>query len=104
MENPLIKISEKNTFLSGMPPEVKNRFDKIDSILITIVGAVVIALISIVIAVFGIFLDQMRYNSIFYKEYSEKVDTLDSLKEINIELLKQNKENQEIIIELLDNK
>ncbi|KKP43592.1 MAG: hypothetical protein UR31_C0002G0012 [Parcubacteria group bacterium GW2011_GWA2_33_14] len=99
MEEPLIKIPEKNTPVTGMPEEVKNRFDKIDTILITVVVAIIIALISIVVAVFGIFLDQMRYNNAAYKEYSEKIGTVENTQKINQQLLEQNQKNQAIIIE-----
>lgn len=98
MDIPSIKIPESGAQVTGMPAEVKNRFDKIDTILMAVVLAVVMALISIVIAVTGIFLDQMRYNNAAYKEYSEKIQTLDSLKNSNSELLDQNKQNQELIL------
>lgn len=107
MGEPLIKIPEKDAPLAGMPPDVKNRFDKIDTILVTVVAAVVIALISIVIAVFGIFLDQMRYNNIAYKEYSQKIESVETVQKTNEALLKQvqdlsvqDKKNQELIIGL----
>lgn len=108
MEKPLITIPEKGASVTGMLPEVKNRFDKIETILATVVVAVVIALISIVIAVFGIFLDQMRYNNAAYKEYSEKTASVETTQKANEALLKQvqdlaqqNKEELEIIKQLL---
>lgn len=96
-EKPLINIPENAEIT---PTEVKDRFDRIDKILVTVVVAVVIALISIVISVTGIFLDQLRYNNAAYKEYSEKTKSVETTQKINQELLDQNKKNQEIIIEL----
>jgi|GEM_PF-4080193 len=108
MEKPLITISE-NAPVTGMAPEVKNRFDKIDTILVTVVVAVVMALISIVVSVFGLFLDQMRYNNVFYKEYSQKIESVETAQKINEALLKQiqqlseqNKQSQEIIKQQLN--
>lgn len=82
----------------GMTPEVKNRFDKIDNILIAVVASVLVSLVAVIISVIGLFLDQMRYNNAAYKEYSEKIQVLDSVRDSNSELLQQNKQNQELII------
>jgi len=99
-EKPTIPIPDNVAV--GMTPEVKNRFDKIDTILIAVIVAVVLALIAIIVSVFGIFLDQMRYNNVAYKEYSEKMGTLESLRTENQDLLNQNKQNQELIIKQQD--
>lgn len=82
----------------GMTPEVKDRFNKIDNILIAVVASVLVSSIAVIVSMIGIFLDQMRYNNAAYKEYSEKIDTLNSEKKIYDEILKQNKDNQELIL------
>jgi len=82
----------------GFQKDVKRRFEKIDNILFGVITAVVVSLVAVVISVIGLFMDQMRYNNVAYKEYSEKIQTLESLKNSNIELLEQNKQNQELII------
>ncbi|MEI7749785.1 MAG: hypothetical protein WCJ25_02175 [Candidatus Moraniibacteriota bacterium] len=71
------------------PKEAKKRFEKIDNLLFGIIASVVISGIAVVVAVVGLFIDQMRYNNAAYKEYAGKMD-----------LFEQNKKNQEIIIEL----
>jgi large-conductance mechanosensitive channel len=104
-ERPQINIPENAALTST---EVKNRFDKIDKILVTVVVAVVIALISIIIAVIGVFLDQMRFNNVTYREYSQKAESIEVTQKTNEallthiqELLEQNKQDREIIRQLL---
>ncbi len=41
-----------------------------------------------------------QFSSATYKEYSQRNESIDTTQKVNQELLKQNKENQEIIIEL----
>lgn len=84
--------------------DIKKKFEKIDQILFGIMLAVVLSLVAIIVSVIGLFLDQMRYNNVAYKEYSEKIQILDSVKEINNELLQQNKQNQELILKQQDQK
>lgn len=83
---------------SGELGSIKKKFEKIDQILFGIMLAVVLSLIAIIIAVIGLFLDQMRYNNAAYKEYSEKLQMSDSAKEIKDELLQQNKQDQDLIL------
>jgi len=89
MEKPLILIPEKNTPVTGMPPEVKNRFEKIDNLLFGIITSVVISGIAVVVAVVGLFIDQMRYNNVAYKEYSQKSEAIEMTQKTNEILLKQ---------------
>ncbi len=89
MEKPLILIPEKNTPVTGMPPEVKNRFEKIDNLLFGIITSVVISGIAVVVAVVGLFIDQMRYNNVAYKEYSQKTEAIEMTQKTNEILLKQ---------------
>lgn len=82
----------------GFQKDVKKRFEKIDNILFGVITAVVVSLVAVIISVIGLFMDQMRYNNAAYKEYSEKIQTLDSVRDSNSELLEQNKQNQELIL------
>lgn len=86
------------TISKGEFGDVKKRFEKIDQILFSITIVVVLSLVAIIVSVIGLFLDQMRYNNMAYREYSEKIQTLDSVRDINNELLQQNKQNQELIL------
>src|SRR3989338_8106126 len=76
----------------GFQRDVKKRFEKIDQLLFAIIAAVIVSLVAVVIAVIGLFLDQIRYNNAAYREYSERL-------EINELLLEQNKQNQEFILQ-----
>ncbi|MEK9165982.1 MAG: hypothetical protein AAB525_03975 [Patescibacteria group bacterium] len=94
------KVDEKKvaTLSSGEIGNIKKKFEKIDQILFGVMLAVVLSLVAIIVSVTSLFLDQMRYNNAAYREYSEKIQTLDSAREANNELLKQNKQNQELIL------
>jgi hypothetical protein len=81
------------------PKEAKRRFEKIDNLLFGIIASVVISGIAVVIAVTGLFIDQMRYNNAAYKEYSSKIDSTESTQQINNEILDQNQKNQQLIID-----
>lgn len=67
--------------------------EKIKTINWAIVGIVLVVALAFV----AIILDQFRFNSVVYREYSNKT-------EINNILLEENKNNQKLIIELLENK
>ena len=94
--------NEVATLPSGEMVVIKKKFEKIDQILFGVMLAVVLSLVAIIVSVICLFLDQMRYNNAAYKEYSEKIQMLDSAKETNNELFKQNKQNQEIILNRQD--
>jgi len=108
ISKPTIKIPKANdnevfnipSGKGGVNSGVNKRLDKIDQVLFGIMIAVVLSMISIIISVIGLFLDQMRVNNIIYKEYSEKTQSVDGTLKINQGLLDQNTKNQEIIIEL----
>lgn len=93
---------EVATLPSGEMGDIKKKFEKIDQILFGIMLAVVLSLVAIIVSVIGLFLDQMRYNNAAYREYSEKIQIIDSAKETNNELLQQNKQNQELILKQLE--
>jgi len=87
---PEIKI-KKDGGISTFKKETKERFKEINTVLI---GVIVILLVMVATLI----IDSFHINSATYREYSEKINTLNSMKEINSELLKQNKENQELIL------
>lgn len=94
------KTNEKEvvTLPVGEFGNIKKRFEKIDQILFSILLVLVLSLISIIVSVVGLFLDQMRYNNAAYKEYSEKIQVVNSANKINDELLIENKQNQGLIL------
>lgn len=97
-EKPLITFPEKDGQIGMSPNEVKNRFDKIDNILIAVVASVLVSLVAVIISVIGLFLDQMRYNNAAYKDYSEKINIQNQLLEINKTQEQSIKDNQDIIL------
>lgn len=97
-EKPKIAIPESGYITKK---EAKQRFRKIDQILIVVIIAVVLATISALVSVFGIFIDQLRYNNAAYREYSDRIKLQDELKadiSKNQEvLMKQQKEIKDIL-------
>ncbi len=81
----------------GFQEAVTRKFEKIDGILFGIIAAVLVSLVAVIVAVIGLFIDQMRYNNAAYKEYTEEVRILNARNDSNVELLRQNMQNQEII-------
>ena len=57
----------------------------------------IISAIAVVIAVIGLFLDQMRYNNAAYKEYSSKVENVEVFKQEQQRLIDQNSQQLKII-------
>ncbi len=70
---------------------------KFDLYIKFVVGILLVAVLTMLFMVGGMLLDAWHFNSAIYKEYSEKIDTLDNIQKTNEELLIQNKQNQEII-------
>lgn len=62
---------------------------------------VIFGFLILLVMVGQMLLDFGQFNNAVYKEYSEKITTLEDLRASNEELLKQNKDNQELIIQLL---
>ena len=94
-ENEVAVISKGNL---GFQKDVNRRFQKIDNILFGAIAAVLVSLVAVIVAVVGLFIDQMRYNNAAYKEYTEEARILNARSESNDEFLRQNMQNQEIII------
>jgi len=90
---------------------IEKKFEKIDQVLFGVMIAVVLSMIAIIISVIGLFLDQMRVNNVIYKEYSQKTESVETTQKINETLFKQiqdlaeqNKQDREIIKQLLNKK
>lgn len=94
------KADEKEvvTIPEGTIGKINEKFEKIDQVLLGIFFVVVLAIVAIIISVIGLFLDQMRFNNVLYKEYSDKTKVLDINLGVTKELLNQNKQTQELII------
>lgn len=95
------RVDEKEIFNlpSGLLGEINKKFEEIHQVISGINIIVVLSLVAIIISMIGIFLDQMRFNSVVYKEYSDKTKSLELIQESNKILLEQNKQNQQIIID-----
>lgn len=84
---------------------------KFDLYIKFVVGVLIVAIITMIFMVATLIIDSFHFNSTTYKEYSEKIGTLNTLQKSNESLLETNKQNQEIIIQqqaqikkLLENK
>jgi len=55
--------------------------------------------VTLVVMVVTLLIDSFHFNSATYREYSEKINTLEVLQSSNSELLEQNRDNQELIFE-----
>ena len=73
--------------------EAIKRIEKIDWTLFAVVLILLVMVATLVI-------DSFHINSVTYKEYSEKTTSVETTQKVNQELLDQNRENQELIIEL----
>jgi len=103
MKKPKIEISPPGDKPSiKLPPDpnewLKDRYDFQTKI---IIGIFAVALLTMIFMAATMLLDAWHFNSVIYREYSEKVNTLESLQENNKLLLEQNKQNQQLIIEEL---
>lgn len=59
-----------------------------------------IFVVSLLAVVITLLVDSFHFNSATYREYSEKIQTLNALQEENVELQNQNQKNQELILEM----
>lgn len=86
------KIDNRN--ISAM--DAKDYTDKKISNMNLFISAIIVVLL---IGFVQLIIDSFRFSSVTYKEYSEKIESVESLNNTNKELLEQNKNNQDIIIE-----
>lgn len=63
-----------------------------------VIGIFVVAFITLVCMVGGILIDSFHFNSVVYKEYSEKTTMFDQLETTNASLQTQIQQNQELIL------
>ncbi len=95
----------------GSLGDINKRFEKIDQVLFGVMISVVLSMIAIIVSVIGLFIDQMRYNNVAYKEYSQKTESVETTQKVNETLLKelqglagQAREDRAAIKQLLMNK
>ena len=73
---------------------------KFDLYIKFVVGVLLVTVLTMIFMVATLVLDAFHFNSVVYKEYSEKVNTLETIQKSNEYLMQENKQNQELIIEL----
>lgn len=73
--------------------------EKFDFYIKFVVGILCVAVVTMLLMVGGLLLDAWHFNSATYKEYSEKITTLEFLQKTNKELFDENKQNQKLILE-----
>ena len=72
--------------------DIDDKFTTVNILLFTVVIVLIIMVATLII-------DSFHINSTIYKEYSEKAESIENIKIMNGELIKQNIKNQEVIIE-----
>ena len=85
--------------ISSWPKGIEDKFSKIDDLLLAVIIVLVVMVVTMIFMVATLMIDAWRFNSATYREYSEKIDTLNSLQESNSSLTEQNVRNQELIIQ-----
>lgn len=85
--------------ISSWPKGIEDKFSKIDNLLLAVIIVLVVMVVTMIFMVATLMIDAWRFNSATYKEYSEKINILNSLRESNASLTEQNVRNQEVIIE-----
>lgn len=96
---PVSEPQELLSVSSGAIGDIPTRLKELDNVVKSINVVVILSLISIIVAVVGLILDQMRFNAAFYKEYSDKNETIIQYQKTNQELLKTNQQLNESLIE-----
>lgn len=86
-----IQIKKGNT--GNIDSGMEKRIDRHESIIYAVVIVVLFMLGQLLI-------DSFRFSSTTYKEYSQKIESVETTQKINQQLLEQNQKNQELIIEL----
>ncbi len=89
--DPSIKFDDPKSELK----EVMKRYDRQTNLIISVL---IVSFIIMIIMVATLMVDSFHVNSATYKEYSEKVETVDDTLKINKELLSQNTKNQQLIL------
>jgi hypothetical protein len=92
------EVVEINPGKNGMNSDTKRRFEKIDQVVYGVMIAVVLAMVAVIISVVGIFLDQIRFNNLIYKDYLQKTEEYNQKVQINQDLINKSNTNQELIL------
>ncbi|GEM_PF-2530133 len=77
---------------------VETKVDQLGGLIYAIVASVIVSGMAVIIAVIGIFLDQMHFNNAAFKDYAEKNSVLEQIRSENNSLMQDNKNNQTLII------
>lgn len=85
-------ISETSSNSLSSIKKMEGKIKDINYILLSVILILIVMVATLII-------DSFHINSATYREYSEKINTLNILQDQNKELLEQNKENQELILQ-----
>ncbi len=100
-DDEIVKIT--NGTLGDFKDHFDKQFSKIDKLLFAITTSVIVSVVGVLITAVGLFMDQMRYNNIAYKEYSSKIDIQSQSISTNNKMLDQIQQDQ-ILIKSLSNR
>lgn len=92
-----MKQQEPQIKFSDPIDEINNKLDRFFWVLFSVGFVFVVTLLVMVVT---LLVDSFHINSVTYKEYSQKTESVEMTQKANQELLDQNKQNQELIIEL----
>lgn len=91
-----MKEDKKLTKDGNLPSYPKNEIDnKFKDVYYFFAGIIIILIVMVATLV----IDSFHFNSATYKEYSNKIESVDNILKTNQELLNQNQNNQQIILE-----
>lgn len=80
------------------PIEVINK--KLDKFFWILFSVGFVFVITLIVMAITLLIDSFHINSATYKEYSNKTESIEITQKLNKELLDQNKQNQELILEM----
>jgi len=89
-DEPQIEVEDPRSFI-GLYDPVKDIASKFDFYIKIVIAIFVVAMVTMLISVGTLTIDSFHFNSATYREYSEKIETNDTL-------LKAVKQNQELIL------
>ncbi|MDP2703848.1 MAG: hypothetical protein Q8P01_01350 [bacterium] len=78
---------------------INEKLKNVNWLMAGVVIVLFVAVITMLLMVGGFLLDAWHFNSAVYRDYSGKIDTLETIQKSNQLLFDSNKQNQEIIIE-----
>ena len=85
---------EGNTpaLLSALNKKFEDKFKDMNLILSAVVLVLVVAVITLILMTAFMLIETFRFNSVTYREYSEKLDSIETLRETNESLMTENSE------------